>query len=65
MEEAIAKEIADAITFAERGPWEPIEDLTKDVLTPAISSHQSVASTPSPLPRRGRKEEGVKLIADR
>ena len=27
----IAKEIDEAIAFAETGPWEPIEDLTKDV----------------------------------
>jgi pyruvate dehydrogenase E1 component alpha subunit len=33
MEEAIATEIADAIAFTEGGPWEPIEDLTKDVYT--------------------------------
>jgi pyruvate dehydrogenase E1 component subunit alpha len=31
MEETIAAEIAEAIAFAEASPWEPIEDLTKDV----------------------------------
>ena len=34
MEEAIAAEIDDAIAFAEAGPWEPVEDLMKDVYTP-------------------------------
>jgi pyruvate dehydrogenase E1 component alpha subunit len=31
MESAIAAEIAEAVAFAEAGPWEPVEDLTKDV----------------------------------
>ncbi len=34
MEEAIAAEIEDAVAFAEAGPWEPVEDLEKDVYTP-------------------------------
>jgi hypothetical protein len=33
METAIAAEIERAIAFAEAGPWEPVEDLLKDVLT--------------------------------
>ncbi len=33
MEQTIAAEIEDAIAFAEAGPWEPVEDLTKDVYT--------------------------------
>jgi hypothetical protein len=35
MESAIAAEISDAETFAEAGAWEPLEDLTRDVYTPA------------------------------
>jgi pyruvate dehydrogenase E1 component alpha subunit len=35
MESSIAEEIADAESFAEEGTWEPLEDLTKDVYTPA------------------------------
>jgi len=35
MESVIADEIADAEAFAEAGTWEPLEDLTKDVYTPA------------------------------
>jgi TPP-dependent pyruvate/acetoin dehydrogenase alpha subunit len=35
MEAVIADEIADAEAFAEAGTWEPLEDLTKDVYTPA------------------------------
>jgi pyruvate dehydrogenase E1 component alpha subunit len=34
MESAVAAEVAEAVAFAEAGPWEPIEDLTKDVYTP-------------------------------
>lgn len=33
METAIAAEIEKAVAFAEAGPWEPVEDLLKDVLT--------------------------------
>jgi TPP-dependent pyruvate/acetoin dehydrogenase alpha subunit len=33
METAIATEIEKAVAFAEDGPWEPVEDLLKDVLT--------------------------------
>ena len=35
MESTIAEEIAEAEAFAEAGIWEPLEDLTKDVYTPA------------------------------
>lgn len=38
METAIATEIAEAVAFAEAGEWEPIEDLAKDLYTPARSS---------------------------
>jgi len=34
VESRIATEIAEAIAYAESGPWEPVEDLTKDVYTP-------------------------------
>lgn len=34
MELAVAAEIAEAISFAEAGDWEPVENLTKDVCTP-------------------------------
>ena len=33
MEETIAAELDEAIAFAEASPWEPVEDLTKDVYT--------------------------------
>ena len=38
METAIAAEIAEAVSFAESGSWEPLEDLTKDVYTPTKPS---------------------------
>lgn len=34
METQIAAEIADAVAYAEAGPWEPIEELLKDVISP-------------------------------
>lgn len=34
LEAAIATELADAVQFAETSPWEPVEDLLKDVYTP-------------------------------
>ncbi len=34
MEASVAEEVAEAVAFAEAGPWEPAEDLLKDVLTP-------------------------------
>jgi pyruvate dehydrogenase E1 component alpha subunit/2-oxoisovalerate dehydrogenase E1 component len=34
LEKAIETEIAEAVAFAEAGPWEPIEDLCRDVYTP-------------------------------
>jgi pyruvate dehydrogenase E1 component alpha subunit len=33
LEKDVAAEIADAVEFAESGPWEPVADLLKDVLT--------------------------------
>jgi len=34
IETAVDAEITEAVAFAEAGPWEPVEDLTKDVYTP-------------------------------
>jgi TPP-dependent pyruvate/acetoin dehydrogenase alpha subunit len=33
VEGSIAKEIDEAVAFAEAGEWEPVEDLTRDVYT--------------------------------
>lgn len=44
MEAAIAAEIDDAVAFAEAGLWEPVEDLTKDVYTEAVSDQPSAQS---------------------
>ena len=38
LEATVAREIDDAIQTAEAGPWEPVEDLTKDVYTPVSPS---------------------------
>jgi pyruvate dehydrogenase E1 component alpha subunit/2-oxoisovalerate dehydrogenase E1 component len=35
IEQEAAAEIGEAVAFAEAGPWEPVEDLMKDVMTPA------------------------------
>jgi pyruvate dehydrogenase E1 component alpha subunit len=34
LEAAVAAEIDEAVRVAEEGPWEPVEDLTRDVYTP-------------------------------
>jgi pyruvate dehydrogenase E1 component alpha subunit len=33
LESAVGKEIDEAVAFAEAGPWEPVEDLTRHVMT--------------------------------
>ncbi len=35
LEKSVAAEISQAIDFAEKGEWEPVEDLARDVYTPA------------------------------
>jgi pyruvate dehydrogenase E1 component alpha subunit len=37
METSVAAEIDAAVAFAEAGPWEPVEDLTRDVYTPTAA----------------------------
>jgi pyruvate dehydrogenase E1 component alpha subunit len=37
IEASVSDEIASAVRFAEAGTWEPVEDLLKDVYTPAES----------------------------
>jgi pyruvate dehydrogenase E1 component alpha subunit len=56
METEIAAEIDEAVAFAEAGPWEPVEDLTKDVYTEAISDQPSAISLPEPNVRKLRAE---------
>jgi pyruvate dehydrogenase E1 component alpha subunit len=34
LEAAVAAEVAAAVEYAEAGPWEPVEDLTRDVYAP-------------------------------
>jgi TPP-dependent pyruvate/acetoin dehydrogenase alpha subunit len=34
LEAAVAAEVEEAVAAAEAGPWEPVEDLCRDVLTP-------------------------------
>lgn len=36
IEQRVARTIEVAVVFAEQAPWEPVEDLTKDVMTPAV-----------------------------
>ena len=35
LETAVTGEVEDAVRVAEEGPWEPVEDLTRDVCTPS------------------------------
>ena len=37
IEQDVARTIEVAVVFAEQAPWEPVEDLTRDVMTPAVS----------------------------
>jgi pyruvate dehydrogenase E1 component alpha subunit len=37
MEASVVAEIDAAVAFAEEGPWEPVEDLTRDVYTPTAA----------------------------
>ncbi len=39
MADALATEIDDAVAFVEAGPWEPVEDLEKDVYMPTSSAN--------------------------
>ncbi len=39
MADALAAEIDDAVAFVEAGPWEPVEDLEKDVYMPTSSAN--------------------------
>ncbi len=43
IEARVAAEIDEAVAFAEAGPWEPVEDLTKDVYTPVEATAGAVA----------------------
>lgn len=56
MESSVATEISDAVAAAEAGPWEPVEDLLKDVHTPATNA--TARSDRSPTVR-------VESIADK
>ncbi|HSN34403.1 MAG TPA: pyruvate dehydrogenase (acetyl-transferring) E1 component subunit alpha, partial [Ideonella sp.] len=38
LEAEVAREVEEAVAFAEAGTWEPIETLTRDVMTPGVSS---------------------------
>jgi TPP-dependent pyruvate/acetoin dehydrogenase alpha subunit len=46
LETGIAAEIVEAVAAAEAGPWEPVEDLLKDVHTPATGSATSGKTAP-------------------
>ncbi len=40
----IATEVEDAVTFAEASPWEPAEDLTKDVCSRTVDDQRSASA---------------------
>jgi pyruvate dehydrogenase E1 component subunit alpha len=48
LQSSVAAQIAQAIAAAEAGPWEPVEDLLKDVHTPATKSAQSNSAADAP-----------------
>ena len=39
LDAAVSDEINLAVSFAEAGTWEPVEDLLKDVYTPIAPGH--------------------------
>jgi pyruvate dehydrogenase E1 component alpha subunit len=45
LEQRVMTQVADAVAFAENGPWESVEDLTRDVCTPRS---ESIAGAESP-----------------
>ena len=47
LEEAIETEIAEAVAVAETGPWEPVEDLYRDVYTDKTDVSRSNSSRPA------------------
>jgi TPP-dependent pyruvate/acetoin dehydrogenase alpha subunit len=49
LESSVATEISDAVAAAEAGSWEPVEDLLKDVYTPATNA--TARSDRSPIVR--------------
>lgn len=40
IETDVARELAEAVGFAQRGTWEPVETLTRDVYTPQVAEPQ-------------------------
>jgi pyruvate dehydrogenase E1 component beta subunit/2-oxoisovalerate dehydrogenase E1 component len=48
LEQSVAREIEEAVTFAEAGTWEPVEELTQHVYAPARASG---VSAPAPSSR--------------
>ncbi len=41
LEAAVSDEVDEAVAFAEAGPWEPVEDLLKDVYSPiSVQTHE-------------------------
>ena len=44
LDASIAAEVEDAVAFAEAGPWEPVEDLAKDVYSRTVGDQQSALS---------------------
>jgi pyruvate dehydrogenase E1 component alpha subunit len=46
IEAEVATTVADAVAFAEAAPWEPVESLTRDVMTPHEAAPSPVTSPP-------------------
>jgi TPP-dependent pyruvate/acetoin dehydrogenase alpha subunit len=64
LESSVAAEISDAVGAAEAGPWEPVDDLLKDVYTPATPLTSSGDSAPAerdePVADRPQRSKLVK-----
>jgi TPP-dependent pyruvate/acetoin dehydrogenase alpha subunit len=44
IDDAVAEEVAEAVSFAEAGTWEPVDDLMKDVYTPPLDHNERGAT---------------------
>jgi pyruvate dehydrogenase E1 component alpha subunit len=60
LEREVAAHVADAVAAAEAGPWEPVEDLLKDVYTPAAG--QPGGDNPSGADTESTSDRREKLV---
>jgi pyruvate dehydrogenase E1 component alpha subunit len=60
LEASVAAEVSAAVAAAEAGPWEPVEDLLKDVQTPARKHSEDTRGPGTKAGSRGTKTQTAK-----